>query len=66
MRKTDMATIRIRTAFNNMYPGDEATVEITPLVQGWIDAGLAERVTDGTNPAGPGSAEPATVSRVQS
>lgn len=61
MRKNVTALIRIRTSFNNMYVGDEATVEVTPLVQGWIDAGLAEVVAGGTDPAGQGSTQPAVV-----
>lgn len=59
MRKSNLIRIRIRTSFNNMYEGDEANIDLTPLVQGWIDAGLAEVVSGGTDPAGPSSAEPA-------
>lgn len=36
--------IRIRTSFNDLVRGQEAALELTPKVQGWLDAGLAEEV----------------------
>ena len=59
-RKTESETVRIRLrlSFNNMYEGDEAEVELTERVQRWLDNGLAEVVGDGTDQAGPRSAEP--------
>lgn len=54
-------TIRLRTSFNNMYVGDESAVEMNDIVQGWLNAGLAEVVDDGTNQARPGGAEPEPV-----
>lgn len=38
--------IRIRTSFNDLVRGEEATLELTPKVQGWLNAGLAEEVRE--------------------
>ena len=54
-RKTNAAeTVKVTVliAFNGMYAGDTADTELTPAVQGWIDAGLVR--IDGANPVGPG------------
>lgn len=56
--KIKTVRIRMRFSFNNVYEGDEAEVELTDKVQSWLEHGLAEVVDDGTDPAGPGSAEP--------
>lgn len=56
--------IKIRTSFNDLVQGDEATLELTPRVQGWLDAGLAEVIPDGTGKARPGGAEQGDNERV--
>lgn len=50
--------VRALISFNNVQAGDEADVEWTPRVDGWIRAGLVKEVTDGASAAGPGSTEP--------
>lgn len=66
VKKEVTALIRVRTAFNGMRIGDEATLPLNEKVQGWIEAGLVEVVEPGggygvsaygKDPAGPGSAE---------
>lgn len=56
-RKTKTARIRVLVSFNGMIKGDEATLELTPRVQGWINAGVVKVVGDGKDPARPGTAE---------
>lgn len=36
--------IKARTSFNGVRAGDSTELELTPTVQGWINAGLAEEV----------------------
>lgn len=36
--------IKARTSFNGVREGDSTELELTPTVQGWINAGLAEEV----------------------
>lgn len=62
--KTVQVRVKARTSFNEIVQGDEATLELTPKVQGWINAGLVEVVNDGEAEAGPGSAEPDDNERV--
>lgn len=56
--------IRVRTSFNDLVRGDEADLELTPKVQGWLNAGLVEVVPDGASEAGQSSAEPDDNERV--
>ena len=44
--------VTVLIAFNGMYAGDTADTELTPAVQGWIDAGLVR--VDGADQVGPG------------
>lgn len=48
-RKSDGSKVRIRilVAFDGMYAGDEAELERTDKVDGWIRSGYAMEVTDG-------------------
>lgn len=50
--------IKARTSFNGVRAGDSTELELTPTVQGWINAGLAEEIKDGPSKARPSSAEP--------
>lgn len=52
-------TIRVLTSFNGMHKGDESTIPLSGIVQGWIDVGLVEEVDRGEDPAGPGAVEQA-------
>ena len=56
-RKPAREHVRVLVSFNGMRAGDEAEIELTPRVHGWIDAGLME-VLSGPYSFGPGSAEP--------
>lgn len=56
-RKPARAHIRARVSFNGMVAGDEAEVEVSERVQGWLNAGLVEEVGGGTHPTGPGGPE---------
>lgn len=56
--------IRIRVSFNGMEAGDVCTVDLSPRVQGWINAGVAEVVDSGTDQTGPSSALPDDDERV--
>lgn len=55
--------VRVLTSFNGMRAGDEADVEMSVRVQGWINVGLVE-VVGGQSAAGPGGAEPDDHERV--
>lgn len=57
-------TVRVRVSFNGMEEGDVCTVELTPRVQGWINAGVAEVTDSGTDQAGPSSVVPDDDERV--
>lgn len=56
--KVSRVRLRVLVSFNGMRVGDEAEVAMSPLVQGWINAGMAEVVRGGKDQAGPGGAEP--------
>lgn len=56
--------LRIRVSFNGMEAGDVCTVDLSPRVQGWINAGVAEVVDSGTDQTGPSSALPDDDERV--
>lgn len=43
-KKPARAHIRARVSFNGMVAGDEAEVEVSERVQGWLNAGLVEEV----------------------
>lgn len=50
--------VRARVSFNGMVVGDEATIPLDGVVQGWINAHLMEVVTtDGESPARPAAAD---------
>lgn len=53
-----IARVKVLVSFNGMYAGDEAEVDLTPQIEGWISVGMMEVVCDGAHPAGPGSTEP--------
>jgi len=57
-RASEGARVRVRTSFNGLRKGDEADVKLSELVRAWLAMGLVEVVTGGTDPAGPGAAEP--------
>ena len=63
-RTTKTVRLRALKSFSGMHAGDVSSGELTPRVQGWINAGLAEVVTDGPNQARPGGAEQDTDERV--
>ena len=60
-------TVHVRAlhSFNEIQKDDEADLELTPRVQGWINAGLMEVLGGGADQAGPGGAEPAAKPSVQ-
>ena len=58
------ARVRVLRSFNGFRAGDEADTVVDQMIRGWIDAGLMKVVGDGTDPAGPGGAEPDDHERV--
>jgi len=67
MAKRAVKTVRVRAlvSFDLVEVGDEADLELDERVQGWINAGVAEVVDGGADPAGPSGAEPDDDERVQ-
>lgn len=63
--QSEFVAIHVLTAFGLSKPGDVAITSLTPVVQGWINLGLVEVVSDvevtisGESTAGPGAVEPA-------
>lgn len=54
----DRAIVRVLVSFNNLHKGDEADVPWSDRVAAWVALGFVEVVPGGTDPAGPGGAEP--------
>ena len=57
VEKFGLRRVRVLVAFGDLKPGDETDLPLNPCVQGWINAGLAKVVDDGTGQAGQGRAE---------
>lgn len=53
-------TVRVRAllSFHDIRRGDESTVTLDPIVQGWINAGLVEVIDGGKDSPRQGSAKP--------
>lgn len=49
---------RVLVSFNGMRAGDEFVVELSPAVQGWVNAGMVGVLPDGEDQAGQSGAEP--------
>lgn len=57
-KKRKIVTVEVTRSFDNFRVGDSAMVELDPLVQGWVNAGvmrLREAVQGGEDTAGPGA-----------
>lgn len=46
-----MVRVEVIVSFSGMRRGDKSTLELTPRVQTWINAGLVRVVDGGKNPA---------------
>ena len=60
-KKRKIVTVEVTRSFDNFRVGDSATVELDPLVQGWVNAGvmrLREAVQGGEDTAGQGATGP--------
>lgn len=57
-KKTKTVRVRATVSFHDIRRGDESTIALDPIVQGWINAGLLEVIDGGKDSARQGSAKP--------